>query len=94
MDERGPFYYDSLDRGSVRYSDSLNYSIIAPDESEIYPNGRTTFLNDGWTWKWSKEKVEWGIKNGYIDISKSLKKDNGGLYDTRYILMLIMKVKK
>ncbi len=74
---RGPFYYDSLDRGSIQYSDGLNYGIEAPDGSMIFPNGRNTFANDGWTWKWSKEKVEWGIKNKFIEIVPTGKKKNG-----------------
>lgn len=84
--ERGPFYYDSLDRGSVRYSDSLNYAIIAPDGTTLYPNDRTTFVNDGWTWKWSKEKVKWGIENGFIDIAKNNKKKSG--WSVRYKIYL------
>ena len=74
---RGPFYYDSLDRGSIQYSDGLNYGIEAPDGSMIFPNGRLSFVNDGWTWKWSKEKVEWGIKNKFIEIVSTNKKKNG-----------------
>lgn len=76
-EERGSFYYDSLDRGSIRYSDSQNYPIFAPNGDTIFPNGRTEFQNDGWTWKWSKEKVEWGLKNGFISIVKSPKSKNG-----------------
>lgn len=38
--ERGAFYYDTLDRGSIRYSDTLNYPITAPNGDIIYPNGR------------------------------------------------------
>lgn len=86
VSERGQFYYDSLDRGSVRYSDSLNYGIEAPDGTMIYPNGRTSFVNDGWTWKWSREKVKWGIENGFIDISPSAKKENG--WAVRYKIYL------
>lgn len=74
---RGPFYYDSLDRGSIQYSDGLNYGIEAPDGSMIFPNGRLSFVNDGWTWKWCKEKVEWGIKNKFIEIVPTNKKKNG-----------------
>ena len=74
---QGPFYYDSLDRGSIQYSDGLNYGIEAPDGSMIFPNGRLSFVNDGWTWKWSKEKVEWGIKNKFIEIVPTNKKKNG-----------------
>ena len=74
---RGPFYYDSLDRGSIQYSDGLNYGIEAPDGSMIFPNGRLSFVNDGWTWKCSKEKVEWGIKYKFIEIVPKNKKKNG-----------------
>ena len=77
FESRGPFYFDSLDRGSIRYSDSLNYEIKAPNGDSIYPNGRKEFENDGWTWKWSKEKVEWGIENGFISIEKNPKSKNG-----------------
>ena len=86
FNERGPFYYDSLDRGSVRYSDTLNYSIKSPNGDDVYPNGRKNFENDGWTWKWSKEKVEWGIRNGFIDITPSSKKENG--WAVRYKIYL------
>ena len=86
FNERGPFYYDSLDRGSVRYSDTLNYSVKSPNGDDIYPNGRKNFENDGWTWKWSKEKVEWGIRNGFIDITPSSKKENG--WAVRYKIYL------
>jgi len=75
--ERGPFYYDSLDRGSIRYSDSLNYCITSPEGTPVYPNGRTEFVNDGWTWKWSEEKVRWGIENGFISVVKNPKSPNG-----------------
>ncbi len=83
---RGPFYYDSLDRGSVRYSDALNYAITAPDGTELYPNGRTEFSNDGWTWKWSKDKVQWGMENGFIEISRNEKKKSG--WSVRYKIYL------
>lgn len=86
FEERGPFYYDSLDRGSVRYSDSLNYSIAAPDGTTLYPNDRTEFANDGWTWKWSEEKVKWGLLNGFIDIAKNQKKRSG--WSVRYKIYL------
>lgn len=75
--ERGPYYPDNLDRGGLRYSDSLNYGIECPDGTITYPNGRTEFLNDGWTWKWGKEKVKWGIKNGFIEFEKSKNKKSG-----------------
>ncbi|HBK67594.1 MAG TPA: restriction endonuclease subunit M [Firmicutes bacterium] len=70
-DERGPYYPDTLDRGSIQYSDAMNYSIQAPDGTLAWPNDRQEFFNDGWTWKWSKEKVKWGIENDFIIFSRS-----------------------
>ena len=70
FNERGYFYYDTLDRGGLQYSDSMNYSIALPNGKSLYPNGRSEYKNDGWIWKWSKDKVAWGIKNGFIDFVK------------------------
>lgn len=86
FNERGPFYYDSLGRGSIEYSDAGNYAITAPDGTEIYPNDRCEFVRDGWTWKWSKEKVEWGLKNGFIDVSPSSTSKTG--WSVRYKIYL------
>lgn len=77
INERGPYYPDNLDRSSLRYSDSSNYGIECPDGTITYPNGRTKFLNDGWTWKWGKEKVRWGIENGFIEFERSKNKESG-----------------
>ena len=80
---RGRFYYDTLDRGGLQYSDSMNFGIEAPDGGFIYPNGRDSFINDGWIWKWSKEKVKWGIKNKFLEFVKS-KKSKGSAYTIKY----------
>lgn len=74
---RGPYYIDNLDRGGLQYSDSLNFSIVCPDGSSTYPNGRTKFKKDGWIWKWSKNKVDWAIKNGFLEFRKSKNKKSG-----------------
>ena len=79
--ERGAFYYDSLDRGTLGYHETLDYPVIAPDGTEVYPNGRSCAMNDGWRWKWSKEKLQWGIKNGFIEVKENKTKVNGwGVY--------------
>lgn len=79
--ERGAYYYDSLDRGTLGYHESLDYPVIAPDGTAVYPNGRNTALNDGWRWKWGKEKLDWGIKNGFIEIRENKSKKSGwGVY--------------
>ncbi|MFT4445171.1 site-specific DNA-methyltransferase [Parvimonas sp. G1967] len=86
VERRGKHYIDNLDRGGIRYSDSLNYPIECPDGSLTYPNGRTHFENDGWTWTWGKEKLKWGIKNGFIIFKKSAKKESGwGVYYKNYL---------
>lgn len=77
IETRGKFYFDTLDRGGLSYSDSLNFAIIAPDGTKLYPNDRVQYVNDGWIWKWSKEKVEWGLKNGYIKIIKNPTRKSG-----------------
>ena len=77
FNERGNFYFDTLDRGGLSYSDSLNYAIEAPDGTKLFPNDRKSYYNDGWIWKWSKEKVDWGIKNGYISIVKNENRKSG-----------------
>ena len=80
---RGRFYYDTLDRGGLQYSDSMNFGIEAPDGGVIFPNGRDSFVNDGWIWKWGKEKVEWGLKNKFLEFVKS-KKSKGSAYTIKY----------
>ena len=75
--ERGPYYIDNLDRGGLQYSDSLNFGIECPDGSITFPNGRTKYENDGWIWKWSKEKIEWAQKNNFLEFRKSISKKSG-----------------
>lgn len=77
VDDRGPYYIDNLDRGGLSYSDSLNYGIECPDGTITFPNGRTEYVNDGWIWKWSKQKIEWARKNKFIEFRKTNKKASG-----------------
>ena len=37
----------------------------------------TEFNNDNWTWKWGKEKVNWGIENDFIVFKESKNKSCG-----------------
>lgn len=83
IEERGKFYFDTLDRGGLQYSDSMNFGIEAPDGGVIFPNGRSEFKNDGWIWKWGKEKVKWGIQNKFLEFVKS-SKSTGSEYTIKY----------
>ena len=80
---RGKYYLDTLDRGGLQYSDSLNFGITAPDGGIIYPNGRDSYVNDGWIWKWGKEKIKWGLENKFLEFVKS-KKSKGSAYTIKY----------
>src|SRR5690606_27222825 len=83
VEERGKYYLDTLDRGGLQYSDSMNFGIEAPDGGIIFPNGRSEFKNDGWIWKWGKDKVKWGIENKFLEFVKS-DKSTGSEYTIKY----------
>ncbi len=83
VETRGKYYLDTLDRGGLQYSDSMNYGIDAPDGGIIYPNGRSEFVNDGWIWKWGKDKVKWGLENKFLEFVKS-KKSSASKYTIKY----------
>lgn len=75
---RGKYRLNKLDRGSIHYSESLDYPIIAPDGTEIWPGGDPE--DKRWIWRWSKDKVKWGIENDYI----VFKKDTEGNWKVYY----------
>ncbi|MGI5859017.1 MAG: site-specific DNA-methyltransferase [Tepidanaerobacteraceae bacterium] len=70
FEERGGYNLEKLDRGSKGYIESLDFGIKAPDGTLVFPNNRKEQFNDGWRWMWSKSKVQWGIKNGYIVVKR------------------------
>ena len=61
----------------MQYSESLNYGIECPDGTITYPNGRIKYKNDGWIWKWSKEKIKWAQENEFLEFRESDKKESG-----------------
>ncbi len=70
LSKRGKYYLRDLDyKGS--YSEGLDYCITAPDGSELYSGGAFGKPN---TWRWSKNKFEWGKDNGFIVFKQT---DNG-----------------
>lgn len=83
VETRGKYYLDTLDRGGLQYSDSMNYGIEAPDGGILYPNGRSEFVNDGWIWKWGKDKVKWGLENKFLEFVAS-KKSSASKYTIKY----------
>lgn len=67
FEKRGGYILNKLDRRmtGTHYSEALNYSITTPDGSIVFPGG-TENKQEHWNWRWSKSKVDWGIKNGFI----------------------------
>ena len=78
VNTRGKYRLNKLDRGSKHYSESLDYPIVAPDGTEIFPGGNPN--DKRWIWTWSKDKVKWGIERGYI----VFKKDKYGSWKVYY----------
>ncbi|MEO5673436.1 MAG: site-specific DNA-methyltransferase [Chitinophagales bacterium] len=75
---RGKHYLRDLDyKGS--YSPTLDYGLTMPDGSQIFAGNRHGKHN---TWRWSKEKVEWGKENGFIVFKKN--KDRWKAYIKQY----------
>ncbi len=75
-----------MDRGGLQYSDSMNFGIKCPDGTVTFPNGRTKFLNDGWIWKWGKDKIQWAIENDFIEFRRSKTKKSGwAVYYRNYL---------
>ena len=84
FETRGKYSLDKLDRRRVgsHYSDALNYPIEMPDGSIRYPGGTDYKSTEGWNYLWSKTKVDWGIKEGFIVFKET---DNGwNVYNKRY----------
>jgi len=77
---RGRYKLNKLDRGSIHYSKSLVYPIKSPEDTLIWPGGKKGRKN--WTWRWSKDKVKWGLKNKYIVFKKN--KNKWGIYFKQY----------
>lgn len=65
---RGRYYISQLNKGSLQYSDTLNYPILSPDGTEIWPG--KGFDDKTKIFRWSKEKVQWGIENDFITFKK------------------------
>ena len=68
VEKRGRYILNKLDRRMTgpHYSEALNYPIEMPDGKMIYPGSSEEKSNENWNYRWSKSKVEWGIKNGFI----------------------------
>ena len=68
VEKRGKYILNKLDRRMTgsHYSEALNYPIEMPDGKNVYPGSTEIKNNENWNYRWSKSKVQWGIRNGFI----------------------------
>ncbi|WP_341494028.1 site-specific DNA-methyltransferase [Mesomycoplasma ovipneumoniae] len=74
IEERGKYKLIQLDFSSLTWSEGLDYPIEY--NGKIYYAGGSQEKWQGrhqgnhatkdWTWRWARQKVDWGIKNGFI----------------------------
>lgn len=86
QESRGGYKINKLDRRMTgkHYSENLNYSIIMPDGTHIFPGGKN-YKQDHWNWRWSEEKVKWGEKNEFIIKKKSKDTNEWTVYFKQYL---------
>lgn len=65
--DRGRYKLIKLNSFSIQYSPSLDYAIEAPDGTAVLPSDG----NRRGCWRWSRQKVAWGIASGFIVFRKS-----------------------
>lgn len=67
VESRGKHLLIRLESGSLGYLPSLDFPITTPDGIVIHPNTDDQKIK---RWRWSKPKVDWGMKNGYVVFKK------------------------
>ena len=93
-DIRGGYALGKLDLSTLGYRANLDYAIMAPDGTGIYPGRVTkkeqeerikknTNATNDWQWRWSKERFLAAQKNGFIVIKKN-NEDKWGVYAKEY----------
>ncbi|GAA5819140.1 MAG: Pseudogene of site-specific DNA-methyltransferase [Methanobrevibacter sp. CfCl-M3] len=67
-DNRGKYERQKLDGTftASHFSQSLVYPIKLPNDETIYPGG-LNIPSGMWNWRWSQDKVNWGLENGFIE---------------------------
>lgn len=77
---RGKHQLIKLDSASIQYSKSLDYPIKAPDGTDIYA-GKGKIKS---CWRWSVDKFNWGVQNGYVVIKKD-RNNEWAVYTKQYL---------
>lgn len=80
VNNRGRYYLQKLNQASIQYSKSLDYPIISPDGDKLLPKQG----NKRACWRWSENKVKWGIENDFIEFKKD-REGNWQVYTKQYM---------
>lgn len=90
--ERGPYKLNqTLDYDSLWYNPAMDFELKIGDES-FFPGGskaESIKRHEGlhapkdWVWRWSKEKFEFGLKNGFVVVKDG--KSRRRLYTKTYL---------
>ncbi len=89
---RGKYQLIKLDSGSLGWVKSLDYPIELEGkifyaggsyEKWLYRQNGGASIKD-WGWRWSKEKLEWGLKNDFIEIKQN-NKGEWNIYTKQYL---------
>ena len=89
---RGKYQLVKLDSGSLGWVKSLDYP-IEYDGHIFYAGGSKEKWQDrqnggasikDWGWRWSKEKLKWGIDNDFIEIKEN-NKGQWNIYTKQYL---------
>ncbi|MBL0717680.1 MAG: site-specific DNA-methyltransferase [Alphaproteobacteria bacterium] len=78
---RGKYQLIKLDSASLGYIKSLDYYILSPENTRIFPNKDDNKIS---RWRWNKKKFEWGVKNDFVVIKKD-RDDNWAVYTKQYL---------
>ncbi|MFV8499995.1 site-specific DNA-methyltransferase [Mycoplasma sp. VS424B] len=80
--ERGKYQLVKLSTASLTYTKSLDYPIECPDGTFVMPVDNTN--KNRARWRWSKQKLEWGKENGFVEFKKD-KKNIWQVYTKQYL---------
>lgn len=75
----GKYKRQALAMGTLSYSESLDYPVLCPDGSSIYPGGH---FGPPYAWRYSKEKMEKALAEGFAEIVKT--KNGWSVFSKQY----------
>ncbi|ASU14500.1 hypothetical protein CIB43_00609 [Mesomycoplasma hyopneumoniae] len=86
IEQRGKYKLNQLDRASLKWSENMDYPINhngtiyyaggSYEKWKLRHQGKRAFTD--WTWRWSRDKLSWGIDNKFIVFK------NGKVYSKQY----------